>query len=338
MSAGVPGRQGTIVNGRVEEGAPADAPATRPGDVVDAHVHLFTVGLLEEWLATLPPQSMPRFRKALEERRFGRRGDQVLPDTTPEQTARWYIDRLRSADVAKALVVSVAPDNQWTRDFLAAARGHIHALCNVDPRAPDAPELLAREMAAGFRGVKLLPVNRCYRLSDPACRPFFEAAAERGAAITVHYGVSVDPGADLRYADPIDLSPVARDFPEITFVVAHFGAGWLDSVLRVAYQCANVCVDTSGTNNWMDHHVPKMTLPEVFERCLTALGPERILFGTDSNTTAPYRTWIRRMQHRTLEEMGLSDRDIDLVMRANAVRVFRLDEPLVAGRGDGDGR
>lgn len=305
-----------------------EAPATRPGDVIDAHVHLFTVGLLDEWLESLPPDQMKRFRGALKDRKWGRRGEQTLPDMTPAETGAWYAERLAAAGVAKALVVSVAPDNQWTRDFVVAAKGHVHALCNLDPRSPDAPELLEREMDAGFRGVKLLPVNRCFRLSDPACRPFFEKAAELKAPLIVHYGVSVDPGADLRYADPIDLSPVARDFPDVPFVIAHFGAGWLDSVLRLAYQCKNVCVDSSGTNNWLDFHVPRMTLADVFERCLAAMGPERVLFGTDSGTTAPYRAWIRYMQQRTLEELGLLPAELDLVLRGNAARIFRLDEPL----------
>ncbi len=303
------------------------APATIAGDVIDAHVHLFTVGLLQEFIDK-DPWANERFGKALKSRRFGRRND-VLPEMDPEQTAAWYAERLQAASVAKALVVSVVPDSQWTRDFLVAAKGHVHALASIDPRLPDAPQRLEREMAAGFRGVKLLPVNRCYHLSDPACRPFFEKASELGARLIVHYGVTVDPGGDLRYADPLDLSPVARDFPELQFVIAHFGAGWLDSVLRLAYQCKNVCVDTSGTNNWLDYYVPKTTLAEVFERCLTALGPERILFGTDSNTTAPYRAWIRFMQQRTLEELGLSDHDRDLILRGNASRIFRLDEPLL---------
>jgi len=153
------------------------APSTRPGDVIDAHVHLFTVGLLEEYLDK-DPTANERFREALKQRRFGRRND-VLPEMSPEQTACWYVERLRSANVAKALVVSVIPDNQWTRDFLVAARGHVHALAAVDPREPDAPQQLEREMAAGFRGVKLMPVNRSYSLSDPACRPFFEKANEQ---------------------------------------------------------------------------------------------------------------------------------------------------------------
>ncbi len=293
--------------------------------MIDAHTHLFTVGLLEEVLSKMPPEAMPGFRTALKERKFGRRGD-TLPEMTPEETACWYVGRLHAANVAKALVVSVMPDNQWTREFIGAARGHVHALCNVDPTDPGSPELLEREMLAGFKGIKLLPVNRCYRLSEPSFRPLFEKADELGANVIIHYGVTVDPGGDLRFADPTDLSPVARDFPNVTFVIAHFGAGWLDSVLRLAYQCPNVCVDTSGTNNWLDHHVPRMTLADVFERCLTAMGPERILFGTDSGTTAPYRHWIRFMQERTLEEIGVSAADRDLIMRGNASRIFRLDE------------
>jgi predicted TIM-barrel fold metal-dependent hydrolase len=306
----------------------AEASPTQLGDVIDGHVHLFTVGLMEEAISKM--DRLPeRWRDALRTRKWGRRGEQTLPELTPEQTASFYVERLHAADVAKALVVSVFPDSQWSREFLVAARGHVHALAAVDPREPDAPALLEREMAAGFRGVKLYPVNRCYHLSDPACRPFFEKANELGANIIIHYGVTVDPSGDLRYADPIDLSPVARDFPDLTFVIAHFGAGWLNSVLRLGYQCKNVCVDTSGTNNWMDYYVPRMTLAEVFERCLTALGPERIMFGTDSGTTAPYRTWIRYMQQRTIEEMGLSAGDRDLIMRGNASRIFRLDEPLL---------
>jgi uncharacterized protein len=306
----------------------AAATPTKPGDVIDAHVHLFTVGLLEEALSKMD-NAPARFREGLRTRKWGRRGEQSLPDFDPEQTASWYIERLSAAKVAKALVVSVMPDNQWTRDFIAAANGHVHALAAPDPRDPGAPALLEREMAAGFRGVKLYPVNRCYRLSDPACQPFFEKANELKANVIIHYGVTVDPTGDLRYADPIDLSPVARDFPDLQFVIAHFGAGWLDSVLRLGYQCKNVCVDTSGTNNWMDYYVPKMTLAEVFERALMALGPERVMFGTDSGTTAPYRTWIRYMQQRTIEEMGLSAGDRDLILRGNASRIFRLDEPLL---------
>ncbi len=299
------------------------APATRPGDVIDVHTHLFSVPLFAEYVAA-NPDANPRFRQALKEGKFGRRNE-TLPDLDPAAMAEWYARRLHDAGVAKALVVSVIEDSQYTREFISAAKGHVHALTYVDPRTPHAPELLEREMAAGFKGVKLLPVNRAYRLSDPVCRPFFEKAAELRAPMIVHYGVTVDPNGDMRYADPTDLSPVARDFPDITFVIAHFGAGYLHEALRLCYQCKNVCLDSSGTNNWMDFDPHGYSLGDVFLRSVTALGPERVLFGTDSGTTAQYRSWIKHQQLRTLEEIGLSEQDRDLIARANAVRIFGLD-------------
>lgn len=299
------------------------APVTCPGDIVDAHAHLFSVPLFAEHVAA-HPNANPRFKRALEECKFGRRNE-TLPDLDATAMAEWYTRRIHDAGVAKALVVSVIEDSQYTREFIAAARGHVHALTYVDPRGKHAPELLEREMAVGFKGVKLLPVNRSYRLSDPVCRPFFKKAAELGASMIVHYGVTVDPMGDMRYADPTDLSPVARDFPEITFVIAHFGAGYLHEALRVCYQCKNVCLDSSGTNNWMDFDPHSYTLADVFLRSITALGPERVLFGTDSGTTAQYRSWIKHQQLRTLEEIGLSEQDRDLIARGNAVRIFGLD-------------
>jgi len=299
------------------------APATVQGQTIDAHVHLFSRPLFLEYLDR-DPDANPRWRKAVEEGKWGRRSE-VLPDLGAAEMAEWYARRMQDAGVTKAVVVSVLPDSQYTRDFIVQANGHVAALAYVDPRLPEAPAMLEREMAAGFKGVKLLPVNRCYRLSDPACRPFFERASELGAAITVHYGVTVDPTGDLRYADPTDLSPVARDFPDVPFVIAHFGAGYLHEALRLGYQCKNVCVDSSGTNNWMDYDPHGYTLAQVFDRALTAFGPERVLFGTDSGTTAPYRKWIKYQQLRTLEELGLSAGDLDLVVRGNAARIFRLD-------------
>lgn len=302
----------------------ASAPRTVPGDIVDAHVHLFSLPLMRE-IVERDPAVKKRWGKALEEGKWGRRNE-TLPDLDAEAMAAWYGARLDAAGIAKAVVVSVWPDSQYTRDFIAASAGKISALCNVDPREPGAVPLLEREMAAGFKGVKLYPVNRCFHLSDPACRPFFDKAAELGCAITVHYGVTVDPTGDLRYADPTDLSPVARDYPDMPFVIAHFGAGYLHEALRLGYQCKNVCFDTSGTNNWMDYDPHGYTLSQVFDRALTALGPERVLFGTDSGTTGPYREWIAYQQRRTIEEIGLSEADRDLLLRGNAVRIFRLDD------------
>jgi predicted TIM-barrel fold metal-dependent hydrolase len=295
---------------------------TVPGDVIDAHTHVVTVGLLEEYLRSMP-NPPAGFREALDRRQYGRKAG-VLPETSPAETAARFAQRLDDAGVAAAVVMSMVPDNQWMREFVRVAGERVAASARIDPRRADAAELLDREVEAGFRGVKLLPVNMAYRLSEPACRPFFDRLERHGLPCTIHYGVSVDAGSDLRFADPIDLSPVARDHPGIPFVIAHFGAGWFQSVLRLAYQCENVHVDTSGTNNWVDFHAPKLRLTEVFEIALHSLGAGRILFGTDSGTTAPHREWIAFQQRGILEELGLGMHDRDLILRGNAARLFGL--------------
>ena len=128
-------------------------------------------------------------------------------------------------------------------------------------------------------------------------------------------------GLTLVFAGLVTAVPVSI----LGAILAVAGAvGWFREVLLLGYQCKNVCVDTSGTNNWLDSFVPKMTLSEVFDATFTALGPERILFGTDSSSTAPYRKWIAFSQRRILEELGASDRDRDLVLRGNAARIFGL--------------
>jgi predicted TIM-barrel fold metal-dependent hydrolase len=209
---------------------------------------------------------------------------------------------------------------RWRRSSTARSRRSVPSAC-CSARTPGPPGRTGSGIACPQRRPR-----GALGLSDPACRPFFEKAAALGAAITVHYGVTVDPSGDLRYGDPTDLSPVARDYPDMPFVIAHFGAGYLHEALRLGYQCKNVCLDSSGTNNWMDYDPHGYTLAQVFDRALTALGPERVLFGTDSGTTGPYRKWIAFQQRRTLEELGLSQRERDLVLRANAVRIFRLEE------------
>ncbi|MDO8949379.1 MAG: hypothetical protein Q7V61_02515 [Actinomycetota bacterium] len=39
------------------------AAATKPGDIVDAHVHLFSVAIFEEFIAS-NPEAAERFQKA----------------------------------------------------------------------------------------------------------------------------------------------------------------------------------------------------------------------------------------------------------------------------------
>jgi predicted TIM-barrel fold metal-dependent hydrolase len=130
---------------------------------------------------------------------------------------------------------------------------------------------------------------------------------------------------DMRYSNPIDLHRVAKDFPATTFVVPHFGCGFLREALIVGDQCANVCVDTSSSNAWMTTMPIPLDLTQVFRATLRVFGPERILFGTDS-TFLP-RGWRRDIfdaQAQVLKAMGVPQPHAQLIFGENLSRVLRL--------------
>ena len=114
----------------------AEAPPTTPGDVIDAHVHLFSLPLLMEMAER--PETPKRFKQALKEGKWGRRQSETLPDMTAEEIAPWYVERLSAANVAKALIVSVLPDSQYMRDFIARGQRSRARAVQCRPARPGA--------------------------------------------------------------------------------------------------------------------------------------------------------------------------------------------------------
>jgi predicted TIM-barrel fold metal-dependent hydrolase len=110
-------------------------------------------------------------------------------------------------------------------------------------------------------------------------------------------------------------------FPKIRFVIPHFGAGMLRETLMVADLCANVYVDTSSSNRWMAYEA--LDLRDVFNRTLSVVGPERVLFGSDSSFFP--RGWhaeIFKNQSTALYELGIPQQTAEQIFSANFDRLF----------------
>jgi hypothetical protein len=112
---------------------------------------------------------------------------------------------------------------------------------------------------------------------------------------------------DIRYSNPIDLHAVALEFPNVNFVIPHFGAGYFREALMVADVCPNVYLDTSSSNSWLRYQPAAITLADVFRRALDVVGPKRLLFGSDSSFFP--RGWVSSIletQKQALAEAGAS--------------------------------
>jgi len=111
----------------------------------------------------------------------------------------------------------------------------------------------------------------------------------------------------------------------VPFVIPHFGAGFFRETLMAGSQCSNIYTDTSSTNSWMKTQAPQLTLRDVFERALGVFGPERILFGTDSNVfPAGWRADRRAEQRELLHALEVPAADQLKIFAGNAMRLLGL--------------
>ena len=105
-------------------------------------------------------------------------------------------------------------------------------------------------------------------------------------------------------------------------IIPHFGAGFFREALMAADQCSNIYVDTSSSNSWIKYH-PGLTLEAVFRQALLVLGPDRLLFGTDSSFFP--RGWQKSIydaQLGVLDAIGVSAADRAKILGSNFERLF----------------
>ncbi len=114
-----------------------------------------------------------------------------------------------------------------------------------------------------------------------------------------------------------------KDFPDVSFVVAHFGAGYFREVLFLAYHVNNLYVDTSGRNLWVRYLPYPLSLEQVFRKTLDVLGPRRILYGSDSRMLSRgYRREVLQEQLRILRYLELDREEISSIMGGNMSRLL----------------
>jgi uncharacterized protein len=187
----------------------------------------------------------------------------------------------------------------------------------------------------GLRGYKLLGPRTDYPFEAPELRGVWELLAERQLPALIHFGFLGRGGGLVKHPriDPLSLFEVARDFPEIPFVIPHFGAGYFRELLALCWSLPNIYIDTSGSNQWMRWMPYPLTLEDLYRKALETVGPERIVFGSDSSYFP--RGFSERYlldQLRACYTLNVPEADIRLIFGGNAARLLRL-----GGNGDAVG-
>jgi hypothetical protein len=251
---------------------------------------------------------------------------------------RWAAELDRRGVSRVALISSTPDDEDSVAVAVARHPGRFVGLFMLNVSAPDAE---ARAMRAfrdlGLRCACLFPAMHRYPLDDERVARVFEIAAAHRGAIFAHCGylsvgarvkLGIPSRFDLRLGDPLALAVTAARFPTVPVVIPHFGAGFFREALMAADACPTIHLDTSSSNCWVKY-LRGLTLSEVFRRALAVVGPDRLVFGTDSSFFP--RGWhrvIHGAQRAALDELGVEAVATEKIFGGNFDRIF---PPRAAG-------
>jgi hypothetical protein len=297
--------------------------------ICDAHCHFFST----------------RFFETLARQRGGSDTAEGLtrelgweaPGTDESLADRWA-GELDARGVSRTVLIASVPGDEPS--VAAAVRRHPTRFVGffmLDPTAPDAPGRARHALTElALRGICMFPAMHHAGLHDDRVARIVEvAAAHPGTAVFVHCGVlsvgvrkklGLPSRFDMRLGQPLDLHRLATMFPNVPFIIPHFGAGLLREALMVADVCPNVYLDTSSSNSWI-RYIPGLTLDAVFRQAVQVLGASRLLFGTDSSFfPRGWQTGILDEQKRIVEGLGVSGQDQALMFGGNFERIFHQME------------
>ena len=152
------------------------------------------------------------------------------------------------------------------------------------------------------QGIKLVAGYDFYRPNDmKIVGPMFEKAAEYNLTVLFH---SRDPPRDL----PSLQARAAKEFPDVNFVLAHIGMHhYLWEAIAACLDYENIFVDMA------------QAFPFDILTFIKEAGANRLTYGSD----VPYQS--PRIEQEKLKVLNLSEDELRLVLRENAVKIWGID-------------
>jgi predicted TIM-barrel fold metal-dependent hydrolase len=165
----------------------------------------------------------------------------------------------------------------------------------------------------GFVGAHLYP-HWCELPPDHAkYYPYYAKCCELDIPIMMQVGHNLVYSRSRRLPSvgrPITLDQVAIDFPELKLIGIHIGVPWTEEMISMCWKHENVY--TAG-----DAYAPKYW-PKEFVHYANSYGKHKVMFGTDWPVIDPERAV------QEIDELGFRDEAKQMLMRDNAMRVFKL--------------
>lgn len=185
----------------------------------------------------------------------------------------------------RARHVGVLVPNEYVAEYVGHHPERLIGFCSVDPQDPDAVDQLDDAVQRlKLRGLKMGPIYQNVAPGDSRFRRLMGRAQELGIPVLIHQGTTFCANVSLEIANPIQLQPLALEFPRLRMVVAHMGHPWINETLVLIRKNRNMYADISAL----------YYRPWQFYNALVAAMEygvlDRLLFGSDYPFTTPAST------------------------------------------------
>jgi len=306
--------------------------------IIDTHYHLMPV-VTERMAEDMAGYTLGAARvmgKDLTRERIIKEAVETWADPTGERLIALMdeagIDLTVICMVDNAGIPQLTPEriqkaNRIVGDVARRYPKRVMALAGIDPRRPEAPDMLRRCFDEfGVNGLKYHP-DYGYDPVSPESYKVLEVLADRRGLLLTHTG-PLPPPSRCKFAEPRLLADLAVDFPDLKVIAAHMGSIDWRSWASLATHQPNLYGDLA---MWDLHAFGHY---ELFCRelrdILDYVGPNKVLFGTDNpifNTIEPTRNWVQLLKDlptHAPQGIKFTDDEVSAILGGNAAKILGL--------------
>ena len=223
-------------------------------------------------------------------------------------------------DVSLILPIATSPKPSHSIGDFAAAADKIPGLRSfgsVHPRSPVWREELERQRELGLLGIKLHPENQGCYADEPETIAVVKAAGELGLWVVLHAGVDVGMAPPF-HCTPDRAARLRDAAPDTRIVLAHLGGDWMWEEAVHTLAGADFYYDTSRS---VPEHPDRWDL---FGDILRTIGPNRVLFGTDSPWTE--QKYAVEQMRVFLDQQRFTPEESAAILGGNAAAILQIQE------------
>jgi len=245
---------------------------------------------------------------------------------TLTDSKRELLQELKKDNVDYAILI---PDNTPVSEIgtleevlsLVENDRHLFVMGTIDIQKDKEPHVrkLDRLFQSGrIVAVKIFPGHDTHYPTDKRLIPVYSLCIKYDLPIVIHTGASSGNPKAAKYNDPKHIVKIAKKFPELKIVIAHYFYPKVEYCYETTKPYKNIYFDTSGL---ADDEVIEETGFDNVKRILTLTAKERpynVVFGTD------YAMCNIKKHIALIESLAVPRELKEMIFSGNSIKLFRL--------------